>query len=132
MEATKPVIVRRAPESLNLKQARAFMEEIRPLLGRDRPQIVFDLSQLRKIDSAGIEMLVQCMHEAVRRDGDLKLAALSPQAQMMLELTRTARLFEVFATPAEAVRSFSGYQPNMVRQFHRRAEAERAPARKVA
>ncbi len=118
METSRPVVVKRVPESLNFKQARAFLEEVRPLLEHDRPQIVFDLSLVRKIDAAGVDMLLYCMKEAARRDGDLKLASLSPQAQVVLDLTRTGRLFETFATSTDAVRSFSGYLPNMVRQFH--------------
>ena len=62
-------------------------------------------------------MLLYCMKEAVRRDGDPKLASLSSEAQIMLDITRAGRLFEVFASSAEAARSFSGYLPDMVRQF---------------
>jgi anti-sigma B factor antagonist len=117
METSRPVIVKRVPESLNLKQARVFLDEVRPLLEHDRPQLVFDLSLVQKLDAAGVDMLLYCMREVSRRDGDLKLASLSPHAQVVLDLTRTGRLFEIFATSAEAVRSFSGYLPNMVRQF---------------
>ncbi len=132
METSRPVIVKRVPESLNLRQARVFLEEVRPLLEHDRPQLVFDLSLVRKLDSAGVDMLLHCMKEASRRDGDLKLAALSPQAQVVLDLTRTSRLFETFATSAEAARSFSGYMPNMVRQFHPEADAVGNGERKAA
>ena len=54
------------------------------------------MSQVRHIDAAGIDVLLQCMREAVKHDGDLKLAALSPQAAVVLELTRTGRLFEIY------------------------------------
>jgi anti-anti-sigma factor len=118
METSRPIIVKRVPESLNMKHSRVFLEEVRPLLEHDRPQLVFDLSLVRKIDAAGVDMLLYCMKEAARRDGDLKLASLSPEAQIVLDLTRTGRLFETFATSVDAVRSFSGYLPNMVRQFY--------------
>ena len=42
METSRPVIVKRVPENLNMKQARIFLEEVRPLLDHDRPQLVFD------------------------------------------------------------------------------------------
>jgi anti-sigma B factor antagonist len=109
----------RLPESLDMKQARAFLEEVRPLLEQDRPQVVFDLSEVLRIDAAGVEMLLDCMKLATRRDGDLKLASLSPQAQIVLDLTRASRLFEIYASSAEAVRSFSVYVPNVVRQIRR-------------
>ncbi len=132
METSRPVVVKRVPESLNFKQARTFLEEVRPLLEHDRPQIVFDLSLVRKIDAAGVDMLRYCMKEAARRDGDLKLASLSPQAQVVLDLTRTGRLFETFATSADAVRSFSGYLPNMVRQFYPGPDLDGSNGRKAA
>ena len=115
---SRPVIVKRVPENLTFRHVNGFLTEVTPLLEHDRPQLVFDLSAVCGMDTAGVEMLLICMERAARRDGDLKLAAVSPQAQVMLDLTRTGRLFEIFATAAEAVRSFSGYLPNMVRQFH--------------
>lgn len=132
MEASRPVIVKRVPESLNLKQSRAFLKEVQPLLEHDRPQIVFDLSMVRKIDAAGVEMLLHCMHEAARRDGDIKLASISPQAQVILDLTRAGRLFEIYANSADAARSFSGYLPNMVRQFYSEPRTDGNSERKVA
>lgn len=132
METSRPVIVKRVPENLNLKHARAFLEEVRPLLEHDRPQIVFDLSMVCRIDAAGVDMLVYCMKEASRRDGDLKLASLSPQAQVVLEMTRAGRLFETFVSSADAARSFSGYLPNMVRQFRSASASAEKSERKAA
>jgi anti-sigma B factor antagonist len=56
------------------------------------------------------------MSEAMRRDGDLKLAALSPQASIVLEMTRTDRLFEIYESSSDAVRSFSAFLPNTLRK----------------
>lgn len=118
METSRPVVVKRVPALLNTRQARQFHDEVRPLLRVDRPQIVFDLAAVRQIDAAGIDMLLQCMTDASRRDGDLKLANLSPHAAVILELTRTDRLFEIYETATDAVKSFSSFLPNAVRQFY--------------
>jgi anti-sigma B factor antagonist len=113
---SRPVVVKRMPQRLNMRSAREFLEDVQPFLDADRPQLVFDLAQVEQLDSAGIELLLYCMSEAHKRDGDLKLASLSPQAAVMLELTRTERLFEIYETSADAVRSFSGFLPNAMRQ----------------
>lgn len=118
METSRPVVVKRVPALLNTRQARQFHDEVRPLLRVDRPQIVFDLAAVRQIDAAGIDMLLRCMTDASRRDGDLKLANLSPHAAVILELTRTDRLFEIYETATDAVKSFSSFLPNAVRQFY--------------
>jgi anti-sigma B factor antagonist len=89
------------PEKLNHAEGKAFLVELQPLLEVDRPRIVLDCSQMQNIDSAGIEILLHCMEETMKRDGDLKLAALSPASAAILELMRVDRLFEVFATADE-------------------------------
>ena len=117
--SSRPVVVKHMPERINLKQAREFLREIRPFLRSDRPQVVFDFSNVRQIDAAGVDMLLHCMGEVMKRDGDVKLSSLSPHAAIVLEMTRTDRLFEVYETASDAVRSFSGFLPNAMRE-HRR------------
>lgn len=119
---SRPVVVKRMPERVNARTAREFLRDVRPFLVTDRPQLVFDLSQVVQLDAAGVEMLLRCMSEAHRRDGDLKLASPSAQASIILELTRTERLFEIYESSTDAVRSFSGFLPNAMRQqlLHKR------------
>src|SRR6266567_6477305 len=102
-----PVVVMQLPEQLNQDGVRSFLPELEPLLECHRPRIVLDCSQVRYLDSAGVEMMLRCLEEAMKRDGDLKLAALSPESEVILELMRVARVFEAFATSDEAVRSFN-------------------------
>jgi anti-sigma B factor antagonist len=117
MGFSRPVVVKRMPERINLKQSREFLREVQPFLKADRPQLVFDFSTVRQMDAAGVELLLQCMSEVMKRDGDVKLASLSPQAAVVLELTRTDRLFEVYDNATDAVRSFSGFLPNALRNY---------------
>jgi anti-sigma B factor antagonist len=117
METSRPVIVKRMPERVNHVEARKFLQEVHPLINSDRPQIVFDLSQVRQLDVAGIEMLLECMSRVMRHDGDLKLANVSDQAAIVLELTRTERLFEIYETSSDAVKSFSSFLPNTMRRY---------------
>jgi anti-sigma B factor antagonist len=112
METSRPVVVKRMPEKVNQQEARKFFADVQPFVTADRPQLVFDLSQVKQLDAAGIEMLLRCVEEVMKRDGDLKLASLSRQARMVLELTRTDRLFEIYVNSTEAARSFSGFLPN--------------------
>ena len=108
MSTSGPVIVMQLPEQLKRQEVGPFLEELQPLLESDRPRLVLDCSQVRHMDSAGVEMLLQCMQETMKRDGDLKLAAISPESAVILELMRVDRLFEIFNTPDEAVQSFQG------------------------
>lgn len=131
MENSRPVVVKRMPEKVNQRESRKFLSDVQPFLNADRPQLVFDLSLVRQLDAAGVEMLLHCVSEVMKRDGDLKLASLSPQAAMVLELTRTDRLFEIYENSTEAARSFSGFLPNAMRPipvFQQPAQPERQAA----
>ena len=116
MLTSGPVVVMQVPENLNAGGAKSFMDDLGPLLESNRPRIVLDCSQVRSIDSAGVEALLQCLEEALKRDGDLKLAALSPEAEVILELMRVARVFENFQSSEEAVRSFNALPVDAVSQ----------------
>lgn len=106
MRSSGPVIVMELPEQLNRAQVKVLRRELQLLLEADRPRLVLECSQVREIDIAGVEMLLQCMQEAMKRDGDVKLAAVSPASSAFLELMRVDRLFEMFDTEKEAVQSF--------------------------
>jgi anti-sigma B factor antagonist len=116
METNRPVFVKRVPERLNNREAKAFLREMEKVVNSDRPQLVFDCSQVKQIDAAGIEMLLHCLSRAVRHDGDLKLAAVSPQMEIVLQMTRTDRLFEIYDTATDAVLSFSRFLPSAVKR----------------
>jgi anti-sigma B factor antagonist len=109
MCASRPVIVMQVPEQLYESEASAFRQELKNLLHRERPRIVLDCSGIKHIDSSGVEMLLLCMDEAMKRDGDVKLAAVAPGSAVILELMKVDRLFEVFDSAEEAVRSFHGF-----------------------
>ena len=112
MKLQRNVTVRRLPRKLDLLNSRMFFRELEPLLKADQPALVFDFCEVRRIDSAGVEMLLQCLDAVMKRDGDLKLAALPPEVAVVLELTRADRLFEVFATVENAVESYQAYHPD--------------------
>lgn len=109
MYTSGPVIVMQLPEQLKRVEAEAVCRELQPLFEGDRPRLVLDCSLVQDVDSAGIEMLLHCMEETMKRDGDLKLAAVSPVVAVMLELMRVDRLFEIFDTTDEAAQSFQAF-----------------------
>lgn len=69
MLITKPVVIMELPEALNRETAQKFLLELHPLLESHRPRIVLDCSHVHYIDGSGVEMLLQCLEEAMKRDG---------------------------------------------------------------
>jgi anti-sigma B factor antagonist len=106
MIGARPIVVKQLPETLSVEQSRLLFFEVEPSLKTDRPRLVLDCSRVRKLDSAGIQVLLLCLEEAMKRNGDVKLAAIPAVAAEILELTRVDGLFEAFESVRDAVDSF--------------------------
>ena len=66
METSRPVMVKRMPERLNSDRRAISGWKCSPFLNSDRPQVVFDLAQVKHLDAAGVDMLLQCMAEVMK------------------------------------------------------------------
>ena len=100
------VTVRQFPETVNMEHGRLFLCELQSTMDIERPCIVFDCSRSLHMDMPAVQLLLHCLEEAIKRNGDIKLAAIPANAKTMLELTGVDRLFEVFDSNADAVSSF--------------------------
>jgi anti-anti-sigma factor len=106
MTSGRPVIVKQLPEKLSVEQGCIFFREVEPSLKGRRPRVVLDCSKVRQLDSTGIQVLLQCLEEAMKRNGDVKLAGVPPAAAAILKLTGVDHLFEAFDDTDTAVSSF--------------------------
>lgn len=102
----RTVAIRRLPDVLSVQQKIAFLHDIAIVMNTNRPRLVLDCSRLRECDTSVIHLLLHCLEEAMKRNGDVKLAALPTSAGVVLIGTGVARLFELFDTTEEAVNSF--------------------------
>ena len=106
MTSARHVSVKQLPERLSIKQGRSFFREVEPHLQSDRPRVVLDCSKVRQLDSAGIHVLLRVLEEAMKRNGDVKLAGIPEGARVVLGLTGLDRLFEIYENNADAANSF--------------------------
>jgi anti-sigma B factor antagonist len=67
---------------------------------------VLDLADVSMLDSSGIGLLVQCLTNAKKQGGSLKLLNPSQFALKTLKMIGLLKLFEVFEEPEAAVASF--------------------------
>ena len=100
------VSIKQLPEKLNVRRGRLFFRELESCINVERPCIVLECSRLREMDRYAVHLLLCCLEGAIKRNGDVRLAALAPNAVLNLELAGLDRLFRVFETVEEAVESF--------------------------
>lgn len=108
MMQRKPVIVKEFPTLLDSAECRRFYREFRRELAECyRPQVIFDFSRVQHMTAQGVDLLVRCIDHIADRDGELKFAAASPQAQLVFELTQINAIAESYDSVEEAVESWS-------------------------
>jgi anti-sigma B factor antagonist len=102
----KNVIVVAVPEEADVKQQHFFLRDLASRMSEYRPYVVLDCSRLSTIDGPRIYFLLCCLEEALKRNGDVRLAGMTAQAKMMLAAAGADRIFQIFASNGDAIRSF--------------------------
>jgi len=102
----RPVSIRKLPERFDGAHRKSFYQEIESCINVDRPLVVLDCSMLSVLDRPALQALLCCLEEAMKRNGDVRLAALRPESRAILHSTGLDSLFEVFDSIGEAVESF--------------------------
>lgn len=101
------LIVTPQGESLNAMTAPSFKEKALDFIHRERlTKVIFDLSQLRFIDSSGLGAFLSMQRTLNKQGGMLKLAHLNQSIQTMFEIVSMHRIFDIFPTVEDAVKSF--------------------------
>jgi len=100
-------MVLKFPERVSGTEARLFASRISSELKHDRPCVIADFSGVRQIDSQALDILLECLVEVTRRDGEFYLGAVSPEAATVLELTQMDTVFALLPEAVEASTNFS-------------------------
>ena len=103
---TRAVKVRRLPAELDRNEERTFLRGIAECLSGRRPALVLDCGSVRGLGKQGLRVILGCLEEAMKRNGDVRLAAVPQEARAVLEESGVSRLFRIYETSAEAIASF--------------------------
>lgn len=68
-------------------------------------KIVLNLEKLVNIDNYGLDALLAMAQKALENDSVIKLAGVSADIKVVLDITKVYRVFEIFPTVGEAVAS---------------------------
>jgi anti-sigma B factor antagonist len=71
-------------------------------LAQSRKKLVFDLTALDYVDSAGIGTLVACLTTIRKAGGELRLAGVNPRVARLFKMTGVDHLMSLYPTVQEA------------------------------
>ncbi len=99
------VIAHLLSDALDAANAKDFKSQIAPVIVNGA-KLVFDLSSLKFVDSSGLGALLSSLRQINALGGDLKLCGMIKPVRALFELVRMHRVFEIFNTQDEALRSY--------------------------
>lgn len=71
-------------------------------------KVVLDLEKLINIDNFGLDALLAVAQKALENNSEIKLARVSADMQIVLDITKVYRVFDIYPTIEDAVASFKG------------------------
>lgn len=72
---------------------------------KEKEYIVLDLEKLVNIDSYGLDALLAMAQKALKNNSAIKLARVSADMRIVLDITKVYRVFDIYPTIEEAVAS---------------------------
>jgi len=99
------LIVSAFPKILDASNAMEFKTDLATLL-ENRQQVVFDMSAVSFIDSAGCGALIATLRMLKNSGGVLKIFAVQKQVRSVFELVRMHKILDILNTLEEAIDSF--------------------------
>src|SRR5215510_302239 len=90
---------------LDASNAPKFKRDIAPVL-KANSKVVFDVGQLRFVDSSGLGAILSCLRQLNAKGGDLKLCGLSPSVRAPFALVRMHTILKIYSTKDEAIQAF--------------------------
>jgi anti-sigma B factor antagonist len=93
-------------DALDASNAKEFKAKVADIISPGT-KLIFDMSSLKFVDSSGLGALLSCLRQLNASGGALKLYAMMKPVRALFELVRMHRVFEIFNTQEEALRSCS-------------------------
>lgn len=81
-------------------------KEVEQLLAQGNRRIIFDLTDVIQIDSAGVGKIVMCFTRLKKSGGDLRLAGVKGMLDGVFKITQVHKVIGIYPTAKEAAENF--------------------------
>ncbi len=88
------------------EECRLLQEEMYGVFGAEYSKVLLNLSQLRRVDSSGIGVLLAAKTSALRRNVQLKVCSVPPFVAGLLDRARLTSILEVYEEEAAALATY--------------------------
>jgi len=99
------IIVTLHTDVIDSDNTKEFKADISPVIGENR-HVVFDMEQVKFVDSSGCGAILFCLRQLNSKKGDLKVIGVQKAVRTLFELVRMHRIIDILTTKEEAAGSF--------------------------
>ncbi len=92
-------------DHLDANNSKEFKNDIEAVL-KEYDKMIFNMEQLKFVDSSGLGAILSCLRKLNSKDGDLKLYGMSKSVRALFELVRMHRVFDIYNSEDEAIRAY--------------------------
>lgn len=111
----RSITLKQLPARIDGNQYQILLRELQPTFNVNHPRLVLDCSALEVMDQLAMTLILWCLEEAMKRNGDVRLAAVSHEAKTILEHFELTQLFRFFDSDTDALASFYRHEPEFAR-----------------
>jgi anti-anti-sigma factor len=101
-DASRPYALVRLGGRLDAHSADEYKPRLQELLAAPPAFVVGDLSDLKYISSAGLNLLIHLCRESRKTGGDFRLAGVQAYVREILDLTGYTKIFKMYDTVDQA------------------------------
>lgn len=101
------VEVLRFEGDLNAVEMIKMKNRLTRLLNRNHKKLLLDLKNARRVELAGLGILVDRLMKVRASKGEIKLCNLRPEVEKTFQMVGVSGLMEAFHSEEEAIRSFA-------------------------
>lgn len=101
------VVVLAIEGEINFNTSPDFRKAFFKVLDSKAQKIIVNLCNVAYVDSSGLATLVEAHQKVKGLGGKLKLTCLSGKVKSVFEITKLEKLFEIFSSEEDALKSFS-------------------------
>ena len=92
---------------LNASEMIKIKDRLTRLLNKNHKKLLLDLKEAKRVELAGLGILVDRLMKVRAVKGDIKLCNLRPEIQKTLQMIGVGDLMQSFRSEEEAIRSFA-------------------------
>lgn len=99
----KVVVVTIAGDITSLNESKELIQAVEEKITDDIRNIIFDMSEVNYVNSAGINVLITALTSVRNKEGELVLASISEKVKSLLIITKLNSIFNVKESVEESL-----------------------------